>query len=186
METLAPVPTQAWRLEHSGRLLLQNSVSYERQTIVGLQLAGFADLRKVHVNVTRHLDVDGTRMTELAKRLQVTKAAITALVAECEKDGYVKVDVDSTDRRARVVRFTRKGHRLLEAFKKLVNLLEGELGQILGERDYKIFRQALFLMRDKFDAAIVTRFRHRDIGHRVSSRSAEPTLSPRDAPTGSS
>src|SRR5258706_2830426 len=105
--------------------------------------AGFARVKHLHLNVFRHLDMDGTRMAELAKRMDVTKASMTALIGQCEKDGFVTVQVDALDARARVVRFSAKGQRLMASFKRAARVLEQEMEAILGARGYQSFRMSL-------------------------------------------
>src|SRR5882672_4678791 len=160
-EGIAADASQAWRLEHSGRLLLQNYTSYEKQTLAAMHAACFAGLKHLHLNVFRHLDVDGTRMAELAKRLHVTKASMTALIGQCEKDGYVTVQVDALDARARVVRFSAKGQRLMASFRRAARVLEQEMEAILGARSYQAFREALTRLRDEFNVATLKRMEAR-------------------------
>lgn len=142
-------PLQAWRLQHTARLLLQNYTTYERHCVAELHAAGFKGLKHLHLNLIRHIDMDGTRMSELAQRSDVTKAAMTALVAQCEKDGYVVVGVDPTDARARLVNFSAKGKKVMECFRRTVNSVEIEMEVTLGKSGYSTFRKALILLHDR-------------------------------------
>lgn len=155
LDGIASFPSQAWRLQHSARLLLQNYTVYEKLTLAALRAAGFEGLKHLHLNVIRHVDLDGTRMAELARRMHVTKAATTALIAQCERDGYVTVEVDREDARARLVRFSKKGQRLMARFKNIVTAVEAEIEFILGAQGYRDFREALLLLRDKLSVAPV-------------------------------
>jgi DNA-binding MarR family transcriptional regulator len=67
------------------------------------------------MNVMPFLDVDGTRTTTLSQRLGTSKQAVTKLIDELEARGYVTRVPDPADGRAKVVSFTAKGRRLLDA-----------------------------------------------------------------------
>ena len=58
-----------------------------------------------------YLDVEGTRSTELARRMGVTKQAVARMVRELEDDGLLARDPDPDDRRAFRVVFTAAGLR---------------------------------------------------------------------------
>jgi DNA-binding MarR family transcriptional regulator len=70
---------------------------------------GFADLRPAHSVVFMNLDSEGTRISDLAERAQITKQSMGALVSYLEKRGYVSVSPDPRDHRAKLVRRTEKG-----------------------------------------------------------------------------
>lgn len=74
-----------------------------------LHSAGFTDLRPSHLAVFQHLDADGTRLTGLAARAQMTKQSMGALVDDLERLGYVEKFPDPTDGRARIVVRTDRG-----------------------------------------------------------------------------
>src|SRR5262245_61007003 len=66
-------------------------------------------LRPSHTNLFPHIDFQGVRITELARRLDISKQAVSQSVAELEALGVVELLVDPEDARARLVRFTSKG-----------------------------------------------------------------------------
>ncbi|MFM7005174.1 MAG: MarR family transcriptional regulator, partial [Limnohabitans sp.] len=55
------------------------------------------------LSITRHLEVGGTRLTDLAQRAGMTKQAMGTLVDQCEAWGMVRRENDPTDARARRV-----------------------------------------------------------------------------------
>lgn len=101
---------------------------------------GFADLRPAHSVVFMNLDPEGTRISDLAERAQITKQSMGALVSYLEKRGYVSVSRDPRDHRAKLVRRTEKGFanevparrnvaRITERWTRLLD--EGEMEELV-------------------------------------------------------
>ena len=51
---------------------------------------GHPEVRAPHGNVLQFLDADGTQVSELARRAQITKQSMAELVAHLELHGYVE------------------------------------------------------------------------------------------------
>ena len=123
--------TDAWRQTHLGRLLGHAMRRFDARVLalmahnveVPLALANLAARSQVsaaHIHITRHLAVEGSRLTELAELAGISKQAMGDLVDQCEAWGLVQREADSRDRRARVVRFTATGRAWLAAFEQAV------------------------------------------------------------------
>jgi DNA-binding MarR family transcriptional regulator len=67
-------------------------------------------LRAAHAQVFESLDPDGTRLTALAERAQMSHQAMGEMVAELVRHGYLERVPDPLDRRARLIRPTALGH----------------------------------------------------------------------------
>lgn len=122
-----------WRLHNAGRILGNAVIRFETRVLTLMDQAGYGSTRLSHVNLTRHLDLEGTRITELARRARMTNAAMTELIDQCEQLGLVQREADPADARARVVRFTREGQLWLAAFGKALRKAERELVREIGE-----------------------------------------------------
>lgn len=96
-------------------------------------LAARAQVSAAHIHVTRHLDRDGSRLTELAERAGMSKQAMGTLVDQCEAWGLVTRTPDPRDARARSVRFTADGLAWLEAFRLAVAQAEAEFRASVGD-----------------------------------------------------
>ena len=102
---------------------------------VPLGLANLAARRQVgaaHIQITRHLPTEGARLTELARRADMTKQAMGALVTQCEAWGMVTRQGDPADGRARKVRFTATGLAWLDAYTQAVAQAEQEMRSAIG------------------------------------------------------
>lgn len=128
----------AWRLRNAGRILSDAGTRFESRVMELMERAGYTETRLSHVNLTRHLDLGGTRITDLARRAGMTNAAMTELVDQCEVIGLVERTADPADRRARVVRFTAKGRQWLAAFGAAVKKAERELVKSIGPEAFEL------------------------------------------------
>src|SRR4051812_49203336 len=72
---------------------------------------GAPRLRRSHTALLPHIDVEGTRISELARRLGVSKQAVSELIDDLEAAGVVKRSTDPDDARARRVAFTPRGRQ---------------------------------------------------------------------------
>ncbi|NIB44448.1 winged helix-turn-helix transcriptional regulator [Pseudomaricurvus alkylphenolicus] len=132
-----------WRQDNFGRLLLNAFKFTEEGILEELYNANFTDLRIVHLGVFRQIDDDGTRLTEIAERIGITKQAMMYLVNECEDMGYLERKSDPTDGRAKIVRFTPKGKKLMKRAKQIIADQEEALEKLIGKNNAKITKAAL-------------------------------------------
>ena len=104
---------------------------------------GHPEVRAPHGNVLQYLDAEGTRVSELARRAQVTKKSMAELVAHLERHGYVERVPDPADRRAKLVRATDRGREVYAIARDAVAELEREWTGILGERKMRRLAELL-------------------------------------------
>ncbi len=136
-----------WRTENIGRLLLHSFRVHENRLLTRAHQVGFPELRRGYLNVFRHIDYGGTKLNELARRANITKAAMGQLVAACERLNLVRVDVHPHDRRAKLVRFTARGRRLMKEIGAIIANLEAEFERVLGKARYETLRGILNTLR---------------------------------------
>jgi DNA-binding MarR family transcriptional regulator len=72
------------------------------------------DLQPSHTAVIPNLPPEGLRLTDLAERLRVSVQRAGQLVQELEQAGYVEREDDADDRRAKRVRYSARGRRLMQ------------------------------------------------------------------------
>jgi DNA-binding MarR family transcriptional regulator len=110
---------------------------------------GHPEVRAPHGNVLQFLDRDGTRVSVLAERAQVTKQSMAELVAHLERHGYVERVPDPHDRRAKLVRATARGEEVYEIAREFVVDVEAEWTAKLGERKIATLRRLLKELNEK-------------------------------------
>lgn len=122
----------AWRLTNIGKRLNNAVGTFEKRVLELLHEQGRNELTVAHMNLTRNLDVDGTRLTELAKRATISKQSMRELVDLVEKCGLVARFPDPSDGRAKLIKFTEEGFKWLAAFRIALEQAEREMHEEIG------------------------------------------------------
>ena len=123
---------EEWRRGNVGRALFNATRKFEQDVLEVLEREGFHEIGIVHLNLYRNLDFDGTRLTELAARANVTKQSMQELVDRAEGQGFIERRPDPQDRRAKIVAFSGRGLRLLEALHKGILHAEAQMVAAIG------------------------------------------------------
>lgn len=140
-----------WRHDNVGRLLNNAVARFESRVLELMAQSGHPKARIAHVSLTRNLGLEGTRVSELARRAGMTKQAMGELVSQCAAMKLVVSRADPLDKRARVVRFTSSGLEWLGAFRKAVDQAEREMRAEVGSIWMDGLRGALALYGAGFD-----------------------------------
>jgi DNA-binding MarR family transcriptional regulator len=117
--------------------------------IARVHAAGYDDVRVAHAAISSHVRDEGSRVTELAERAQLTKPTVVYLVDDLEKLGYMERVPDPADGRAKLVRPTAKGKAAVEAARAAAAEIEAEWTALIGERRMRQLRGALEELRGK-------------------------------------
>jgi DNA-binding MarR family transcriptional regulator len=112
------------------------------QIVEGVVGAGYPQKPK-HSAVFAQIDQQGSRLTDLARRANMTPQAMGELVDELEELGYVTRRPHPTDRRAKLVVLTERGQAVIEAGKETILGLEERITEILGPDGHEALRQML-------------------------------------------
>lgn len=110
-------------------------------------------LRPSHTALFPHIDRGGTRITDLARRIGITKQAVSQLVDDLEKIGVVERVPDPDDQRARRVVFTERGKRGLLEGLAVLGSLEEELRSTIGGERVDDLREALVAILAMLESA---------------------------------
>jgi DNA-binding MarR family transcriptional regulator len=108
----------------------------------GVVGAGFPQ-KPAHSAVFAQIDPEGSRLTDLARRANMSPQAMGELVDELEEMKYVVRRPDPTDRRAKLITLTKKGHACIAAGTATIGGIEQQLTDLLGERGHRQLRRLL-------------------------------------------
>ncbi|MGQ0531550.1 MAG: MarR family winged helix-turn-helix transcriptional regulator [Caulobacteraceae bacterium] len=113
-----------------------------------LSVAGFGVL-----NHFVRLNVEGESPARLARAFQVTKGAMTYTLQKLEEVGYVSIDSNPEDARAKIVRITKKGRRARDDGAARVNPGMLAMLKIIGAEEFARALPFLVKVRQVLDAA---------------------------------
>ena len=106
-------------LRHTAQLMVADLI--ERLTA-----AGYRDLSAAMHPVFENIDREGTRLTDLAARADMTHQSMGELIDTLEQRGYVERRPDPADGRARLVCFTNKGRQMARTALREIDAIEAE------------------------------------------------------------
>jgi len=111
-------------------------------------------VRVAHTALLPHIDLEGTRLTDLARRLGVTKQAAGQLVDELVAMGMLERAADPADARAKLVRFTKRGRAGIFEGLAVLKELEDDIEKLVGAAKMRTLHEVLTaIVRDADEAA---------------------------------
>jgi len=113
-----------------------------------LSAAGYDDLRPAHFALFRFPGPHGVRPVELAARLGTTKQALTPLLNDLERLGYLERRPAPDDGRGRVLWLTARGLAFAGAIKEILTGIEAEWSARLGAERFATLQEALRELTD--------------------------------------
>jgi len=138
--TLTFVPT--------ARLFLDSFRAFETELAQRLSKEGFSDITSSNFNILRHLNPEGMHLSALAKDAQISKQAIGKMIKDLVNKGYVSLTPDQHDARAKHVRLTANGQKLIELAIIAVTDMEQRYQTMLGKENYALLRQSIINICD--------------------------------------
>ncbi|WP_174285029.1 MarR family winged helix-turn-helix transcriptional regulator [Sphingomonas bacterium] len=121
-----------WRTRNVGRLLFAATNMFVRHKSRSMRGGGVAYASDAMMALVLNLDVEGTRLTTLAARAGQTKQSMIELVDKAEALRIVERSADPRDLRAKIVRFTPDGVRVLEALENGIRQAEAHFADVVG------------------------------------------------------
>src|SRR6476646_1571401 len=126
-----------------GILLRRLSQDVVQRVSDGLVEAGFDDVRPAHTAVFQHIEGDGSRLTDLAERAQITKQSMGYLVDYLEERGYLERRPDPTDRRVALICLTDRGWDQIHAALAIIAAIEDDWARRVGKHRMEELRDVL-------------------------------------------
>lgn len=132
-----------FRKRTMGGLLRRVEETMRARVYARMAEAGFPDVRPAHSSLLRNMAEGGSRVSDLAERAQMTKQSMGYLADSLAAAGYVTLEPDPTDRRAKLVRLTGKGRAAGETMVRLSAEVEREFAVLIGHADMAQLRRLL-------------------------------------------
>ncbi|MEO5535465.1 MAG: MarR family transcriptional regulator [Pseudolysinimonas sp.] len=126
-----------------GLLVSQASARLMGELFGALASKGYPEVHLAHSAVFVGLDPEGTRISDLARRANVSRQAMSILVRDLHRAGYVTVETDPTDQRATVVTLDRRGAEFCRAAAVVSCELSARADRRLGQPDAATLRRTL-------------------------------------------
>ncbi len=104
---------------------------------------GFDDIEPAHLPVLQYPGPQGSRPSELAGRLRMSKQAVNYLLGQLERQGYLERVPDPGDRRSKRVALTPRGRDAGLTIRDAVAEVERDWAAQLGERRFARLRALL-------------------------------------------
>ena len=114
-----------------------------RRMLERLHREGYDDLEPAHLTVLQYPGPQGSRPSELAARVGMSKQAVNYLLGELERLGYLERRPDPDDLRSRRIVLTDRGSSALLAIRDAVADVEREWARALGKARFEQLRELL-------------------------------------------
>ncbi|WP_306322769.1 MULTISPECIES: MarR family winged helix-turn-helix transcriptional regulator [unclassified Streptomyces] len=116
---------------------------FEDGLLAALEARGVAPITPTQVQLFAMLDADGTTVSELARRMGVTRQTVHQAVRALIEDGLLEQAPDPASARQRLVRRTAAGRRAHDRARRALDGLEARLAERIGEEALGALRAAL-------------------------------------------
>jgi DNA-binding MarR family transcriptional regulator len=133
--------------------LLGNLVRLFRAELAtrGATLDGVAGIRPAHLQVFGTIKAGGSRLTDLATASNMSLSSMAELVDDLERLGYLERRPDPHDGRAKLVCLTDTGWQAIRQGRGIIEAIEADWGQRLGQQRFQDLCQALQALIDDLD-----------------------------------
>lgn len=126
-----------------GALLRLPWQAIQQQILERLHEHGFDDLDPAHLTVFNYPGPQGTRPSELAARLRISKQALNYLLGQLEHLNYLERRPDPDDQRSKRIALTPRGLAAGHMIRAAVRQLEAEWARELGTERFTELHQLL-------------------------------------------
>ena len=109
---------------------------------------GYPEVRPLHGRVFQYIEDTGSKTTELAKMIGITKQSVSSIIKQLEQWGYLKRKPDEADNRAILFLLTKKGKTLRQLGMNINREFEKKWERVLGKSAYHEFRKNLILLKN--------------------------------------
>jgi DNA-binding MarR family transcriptional regulator len=126
-----------------GALLRMPWDAVQQHMLDRLHERGFGDFDTAYLIVFQYPGPQGTRPSELAARLRISKQALNYLLGELERLGYLERRADPDDLRSKRIALTPRGIAAVGVIREAVGEVETTWAQQLGAERFDELRRLL-------------------------------------------
>jgi DNA-binding MarR family transcriptional regulator len=126
-----------------GALLRMPVEAVRRRMLDRLHEHGFDDLEPAHLIVLQYPGPQGTKPSELASRLRISKQALNYQLGQLERLGYLERRPDSDDLRSKRIVLTRRAESAVPVLRDAVAEIENDWARQLGPERFAQLRDVL-------------------------------------------
>jgi DNA-binding MarR family transcriptional regulator len=147
--TTAPADGEPFGPPLIGALLRVPWEAVQQSMLERLHERGFDDLDAAHLTVFQYPGPQGSRPSELAARLRISKQALNYLLGELERLGYIKRRPDPDDLRSKRVALTPRGTAAIGVIREAVADVERTWAEQLGAKRFAQLRGLLVELNEQ-------------------------------------
>lgn len=126
-------------------LLLARSEWMEERVFAGAAQHGYGHLTPAMVRLFGHMGRTPVGVSEIARRMAVSRQAVHQLAVEAARLGLVELVPSEHDGRVKLLRFTREGWAMSDSAARELERIEAALAQRIGEDGVETLRRLLAL-----------------------------------------
>ncbi|MGC4020572.1 MAG: winged helix DNA-binding protein [Cyclobacteriaceae bacterium] len=126
-----------------GKIISHLKKQMDQWSIYQLSNFGYKDFKIAYMPVIMNIDTDGTNNNELAARARVTKQAMSKVVKELQKKGYISAKTDPKDKRSVIFTLTARGKDFIQGARSCVGGLMDEYRKEFGKKNFNDLLQQL-------------------------------------------
>jgi DNA-binding MarR family transcriptional regulator len=131
-----------------GALLRMPWDGVQQHMLDRLHESGFEDFDAAYLTVFQYPGPQGTRPSELAARLRISKQAVNYLLGELERLGYLERRADPDDLRSKRIALTPRGVAAVGVIREAVGEVESAWAEQLGAERFDEFRNVLLELNE--------------------------------------
>ncbi|MFL5787755.1 MAG: MarR family winged helix-turn-helix transcriptional regulator [Flavisolibacter sp.] len=126
-----------------GKILAQLKRQFDAWAINELTEKGYGGFKLGYMPLLMNIHPEGITNNELAKKARVSKQAMSKVVKELVRHGYIKTEILGSDKRSSIIYLTVKGKKLVLSARDRVSLIEKEYEQLLGKARFQELKELL-------------------------------------------
>lgn len=141
-----PAALAASKRASTAQLLFKCARLVNERAMARVNARGGPTLKAAYTALFPHLDFVGVRVVELARKLGISKQAVSQTLGELVEQGIVELVPDPDDGRAKRARFTRRGAEAIGDGLAVLRTLEAELAAEIGGPRMAALHEALLAL----------------------------------------